>query len=66
VTVQANRDSFVSFAEEFGRPLYQALLAAYGHSVGPDATADALAYAWEHWDRIRDQAVNQFHYWPSG
>jgi len=28
------------------------LVAAYGPDVGADATAEALAYGFEHWDRI--------------
>ncbi len=28
------------------------LVAAYGSDVGLDAAAEALAYAWEHWDRL--------------
>ena len=44
--------SFTSFVERVGTPLRQALIAAYGPDVGADATAEALAYAWEHWDRV--------------
>ena len=51
--VETGTDAFADFAVEVGRPLYQALLAAYGPNIGPDATAEALAYAWEHWDRVR-------------
>jgi DNA-directed RNA polymerase specialized sigma24 family protein len=32
--------------------LRRALIAAYGFEDGRDATAEALAYAWEHWDRL--------------
>jgi RNA polymerase sigma factor (sigma-70 family) len=45
--------SFTSFAERAGTNLRQALIAAYGPDVGADVTADALAYAWEHWERLR-------------
>jgi DNA-directed RNA polymerase specialized sigma24 family protein len=35
------------------RPRLEAvLLAHYGRDLGHEATADALAYAWEHWDRV--------------
>lgn len=51
VTVTAEA-SFTAFVERVGRPLRQALIAAYGPDVGVDVTADALAYAWEHWDRV--------------
>jgi hypothetical protein len=30
-----------------------ALVAAYGFEEGRDATAEAFAYAWEHWERVR-------------
>lgn len=52
VTVSADEASFTSFVERVGRPLRQALIAAYGPEVGPDVAADAFAYAWENWDRI--------------
>jgi len=29
-----------------------ALVAAFGAEVGREAAADALAYGWEHWDRL--------------
>jgi RNA polymerase sigma-70 factor (ECF subfamily) len=29
-------------------------VAALGVDLGADATAEALAYGWEHWDRIRE------------
>ena len=32
--------------------LRRALTAAYGYDRGREATAEALAYAWEHWDRV--------------
>jgi DNA-directed RNA polymerase specialized sigma24 family protein len=34
-------------------PLRRALVAAYGYEDGREAAAEALAYAWEHWARIR-------------
>ncbi len=52
VTVSADEASFTSFIERVARPLRQALIAAYGPDVGADVTADALAYAWENWERI--------------
>ena len=32
--------------------LSYAFYAAYGPEVGSEVTADALAYAWEHWDKV--------------
>lgn len=53
VTVSADEASFTSFVERVGRPLRQALIAAYGPDVGADVTAEAFAYAWENWDRLQ-------------
>jgi DNA-directed RNA polymerase specialized sigma24 family protein len=53
---EASFTSFTSFMERVARPLRQALIAAYGPDVGPEVTAEALAYAWEHWDRIGEMS----------
>jgi len=53
VTVNIDSGSFTAFVERVGKPLHQALIAAFGVQVGEDITSDALAYAWEHWDRVR-------------
>lgn len=45
----ASFDQFVGDAE---RRLSFAFAAAYGPEVGAEATAEALAYAWEHWERL--------------
>ena len=42
---------FREFFEAYEPLLRRALVAAYG-PVGRDAAADALAYAWEHWERV--------------
>jgi len=52
VTMSAEEATFTSFVERAARPLRQALIAAYGPDVGPEVTAEALAYGWEHWDRV--------------
>ena len=52
LTISEDPVSFTSFVERVGRPLRQALIAAYGPDIGADVTAEAFAYAWEHWDRI--------------
>ncbi len=43
---------FEEFVARDGSRLRAALVAAYGVDVGSDATAEALAYGWEHWDRV--------------
>jgi DNA-directed RNA polymerase specialized sigma24 family protein len=35
-------------------PLRRALVAAYGYEDGREAAAEALAYAWQHWPRVRE------------
>lgn len=45
-------DVFISFVEESEPRLRRALTAAYGSEVGREAAAEALAYGWQHWDRI--------------
>lgn len=32
--------------------LRRALVAAYGHDAGREATVEALGWAWSHWDRV--------------
>lgn len=43
---------FEAFVRATEPALRRALVAAYGHDDGREATAEALAYAWEHWDRV--------------
>lgn len=46
----AEFERFVLVAEP---RLRRALVAAYGSERGREAAAEALAYAWEHWERLR-------------
>lgn len=46
-------ETFVAGAE---RRLSFAFAAAYGPELGREATAEAVAYAWEHWERISDMS----------
>jgi DNA-directed RNA polymerase specialized sigma24 family protein len=52
---RASGDSaaFERFVAEAGPRLGRALAAAYGFEDGRDATAEALAYAWQHWQRLQ-------------
>jgi DNA-directed RNA polymerase specialized sigma24 family protein len=52
-SVPASRDGFEEFVREAEPRLRRALVAAYGPEAGRDAAAEALAYAWEHWERLR-------------
>ena len=49
---QIKGDSFTDFVVEVEFRLRQALTAALGPEFGRDAAAEALAYAWEHWERV--------------
>ncbi len=49
-------DEFTVFVKEMEPRLSYALAAAYGIEVGRESTADALAYAWEHWSKVRPMA----------
>ena len=44
--------TFTEFAAAFGPRLRAGLIAAYGPDLGVDAAAEALAYGWEHWQRV--------------
>jgi RNA polymerase sigma-70 factor (ECF subfamily) len=44
--------TFEEFVGTAGRRLRAGLIAAYGPETGIEAAADALAYGWEHWDRL--------------
>lgn len=44
--------TFEVFVDAHGRRLRAALVAAFGVDVGADACAEALAYGWEHWERV--------------
>lgn len=48
------RSDFAAFFAAVEPRLRRALVAAYGSDAGRDATAEALAWAWEHRERLRD------------
>ena len=45
---------FTRFVKETEPRLSYALAAAYGIDVGADSTADALAWAWENWNKVKE------------
>jgi DNA-directed RNA polymerase specialized sigma24 family protein len=49
-------EAFGSLAREVGPRLKQALIAALGGEAGREAAAEALAWGWEHRDRLRGMA----------
>jgi RNA polymerase sigma-70 factor (ECF subfamily) len=50
----ASAESFSAFFTDAEPRLRRALVAAYGPERGREAAAEALTYAWEHWERVRD------------
>ena len=44
--------AFTRFVKEAEPRLSYALAAAYGPEVGAEVTADALAWAWENWEKV--------------
>jgi RNA polymerase sigma-70 factor (ECF subfamily) len=45
-------DTFTEFVGQVEPKLHHALIPAFGTDIARESTADALAYAWEHWDRV--------------
>lgn len=45
--------TFEEFATATGPRLRAALVGAFGPNAGLDAASEALAYGWEHWERLR-------------
>ena len=45
-------DSFTEFVREVEPRPQRALIARFGPELGRDSAAEALAWAWEHWDRV--------------
>ena len=50
---QARLDGFTEFFHAVEPRLRRGLVAAYGLHKGQEATAAAMEYAWERWDRVR-------------
>ena len=46
-------ETFSAFVGNCEARLRHALTARFGLEVGKDAAADALAYGWEHWERVQ-------------
>ncbi len=49
---EAVTESFTLFVKDFEPRLRYALVAAFGPERGLESASDALAYGWEHWDRV--------------
>ncbi len=53
MATEVETTTFETFVVEAEPRLRRALVAAYGLERGREAAAEALAYGWEHWDRVR-------------
>ena len=52
LTDETTSETFSAFVEEHEARLRHALTARFGSEVDKEAAADALAYGWEHWERV--------------
>ena len=59
-------EAFARFVGEHEPRLRRAFVAAYGTERGRDATAEALAWAWEHWDRVATMQNPAGYLWRVG
>jgi RNA polymerase sigma-70 factor (ECF subfamily) len=50
---RAKVDSFTNFVRDVEPRLRHSLIPSVGVDAATEATAEALAYGWEHWDRLR-------------
>ena len=60
------RAQFAAFVGDVEPRLRHALVATYGTDIGREATADALAWAWQHWDRVQGMANPAGYLWRVG
>jgi len=51
-STSSSEGDFTAFVAEHEARLRRAFVAAYGGERGEEATAEALAFAWENWDRV--------------
>lgn len=58
--------SFTEFVRQVEPRLRVALCAAFGADLGREATAEALAYGWEHWSRVRVMGNPAGYLWGVG
>lgn len=59
-------DSYTEFVGLMEPRLRHALCAAFGSDRGREATAEALAYGWEHWSRVREMDNPAGYLWGVG
>jgi len=49
---EVTRSEYADFVVKVEPRIRHALIGSYGPEIARDATADALVYGWEHWDRL--------------
>ena len=59
MTTSSVAEAFTEFVREVEPRLRLALVAAFGADAGVEATAEALAYGWEHWDSVNARYLIQ-------
>lgn len=52
IRTDTRSEAFTAFFREAEPRLRRALTAAVGFEAGKEAAAEALAYGWEHWERV--------------
>lgn len=66
MTAPSREERFTALCAAVEPRLRRALVAAYGPELGAEATADALAWAWEHDDRLAAMANPAGYLWRVG
>jgi DNA-directed RNA polymerase specialized sigma24 family protein len=66
LTDRTRTDRFTEFARDAEPRLRHALCAAFGPELGREAAAEALAFGWEHWDRVAKKANPIGYLWGVG
>lgn len=61
-----DEERFEAILASVEQPLRRALVAAYGPDAGREAAAEALAWAWEHLDRVEPMANPAGYLWRVG
>jgi RNA polymerase sigma factor (sigma-70 family) len=64
--VARDAEAFALFVGEHEPRLRRAFVAAYGTERGRDAAAEALAWAWEHWERVETMQNPAGYLWRVG
>jgi RNA polymerase sigma-70 factor (ECF subfamily) len=64
--VPSDTEAFTAFWGEVEPRLRRAFVAAFGTDRGREATQEALAWAWEHWDRVTTMTNPAGYLWRVG